>query len=276
VRVVWWLSRHLCLVVDPRVLQDVTVLTRVASHHGSLVDTCSDTEDADVCKYTSVSDCLVTNLKKGVLVGSGFRLVFNLSGALLRGKLMKNPMLLFDSVLNYGAFIASMSASFNTFMFLARTSVRRTLFHRYKALVGGMTAGLSLMFIPAESRGTFALFTFVRAFEIQGTPTARLYGFADCRHRPPPPPLPTSDLSALNPAIPPLCPAVKLLARRKLIPVVDNADTCLMSAASAYVIWAAINVPHCVDPSYMKFLYRHWQLGKGGSQSGAGASYVPE
>ena len=37
---------------------------------------------------------------------------------------------------------------------------------------------------------------------------------------------------------------------------------CLMSVASAFVIWAAINVPHCVDPAYLKFLYRHWQLGK--------------
>jgi len=90
----------------------------------------------------------------------------------------------------------------------------------YRAFFSGFAAGTALLWVPEKRRWPIVLFTLVRSIELQG----------------------------------------KLLARRRILPSLDNGDTMLMSLASASMIHSWIFHPETLDHGYTKFLTLHSQI----------------
>ena len=112
-----------------------------------------------------------------------------------------------------------MLALTNGWMFATRFIPSNSVVGRYRASIAGWLGSLSLLLAPAGIRSSFALFTAVRALEVQA----------------------------------------QMAAKRGIVPTVEHGDVCLMSAASAVVMAAFVMTPFTMEKGYLRFLNTHLQ-----------------
>ncbi|GBG34594.1 Transmembrane protein 135 [Hondaea fermentalgiana] len=175
--------------------------------------------------YDDLWGAITRNIGKGFVLGYAGKVFLNSLFPLLdlaRGRrTVVNRRVLFIGAREYGLFLGSLLAIFNGGMFASRKLPARWAFlRRYRAFISGLAAGSALLWIPRPSRWAITLFALVRAFELQ----------------------------------------IKLLAARKVLPTLENADTMLMSVASASMLHSWMFSPDTLDPSYVRFLNVHSQM----------------
>lgn len=158
---------------------------------------------------------------KGFLVGFGGRLLFSLLPALLRSR---NPA-------RFARIAASRLARRGPYAYGLFVAVLLGTYNtimaasrhsggrlgRYRGVAAGFLSGWAILFLPPDNRSGLALFFFVRALEV----------------------------------------LVRTAVDKGLLPAVPHADTALMVAASAQVIWCWIFRPSALQSTYLRFLNHH-------------------
>lgn len=177
--------------------------------------------------YEDLWAAITRNIGKGFVLGYAGRVFLNSLFPLLnlvRGRrLVVTRKVLFTGAREYGLFLGSLLAIYNGGMFASRSlHPAWLLLRRYRAFISGLCAGSALFWIPREARWPITLFAIVRAFELQ----------------------------------------MKVMARRKWVPTLQNGDTVLMSLASASMLHSWFFSPDTLDPSYVRFLNVHSQMPK--------------
>jgi hypothetical protein len=150
---------------------------------------------------------------KGFLAGYSVKFLLSLIGIIFRKKPSKSSK--FQSVIRvstqfstvrYGLFLGTFLSLFETLYSL-----------RISAFRSSCVAGLAFLFIPRASRVTFAMFVFVRAFEV----------------------------------------VVKQAVAAHYLPKFQHADTLLMALSSAELMYSYLFHHDIIEPSYRKFLDIH-------------------
>eukprot|EP00299_Pterocystis_sp_00344_P012703 c6133_g1_i1.p1 GENE.c6133_g1_i1~~c6133_g1_i1.p1 ORF type:complete len:486 (+),score=69.65 c6133_g1_i1:49-1506(+) len=231
---------------------DVAALTRINSVASDLLSQTQQTSKTRPL-YEDFFGCVSRNFGKGFLLGAGVNGVvgfFNVT----RGKesLVGSLTKFFESgdTSRWGIFAGLVLAVFNGTLYVITSStpteseeevcetpltVRQLITNKiqaivspsvrqnlyyYRAFIAGSLSGLAIFALPPQTRSTVAIFVTVRALEIQA----------------------------------------KLAVRRHFIPEVPHADTLLMMASSAEVMWAWVFHRHSIARSYRTFLVRQAQL----------------
>eukprot|EP00937_MAST-01D_sp_MAST-1D-sp2_P007957 g7957.t1 len=171
--------------------------------------------------YRSLLQCISRNFGKGFVLGLGAKGVLGVLYGLLSLARGKRPAL--------GALVGAGGLDYGMYFgsvlsayntVMYVTRFETGLLHHFRgALAGALAGAVSSGLAPAGHRQTIALFFLVRGIELQ----------------------------------------VRMWVRRRWLPAVPHADTLLMMATSAEVMWAWLFRSESLDPSYLRFLNHHGQ-----------------
>jgi len=172
--------------------------------------------------YEDLWGAITRNIGKGFMLGYGGKVSVNVLFQLLnfiRGrKVNLDRRVVLQTARDYGVFFGLLLGINNGIMYQTRERWGKygdkSKLNRYRGYLAGFLAGISLLWVPKESRKPIIIFAHVRALELQ----------------------------------------YRMAARRGYVPCFEDADTLLMSLASASMIHSWLFSPSSLDPSYVKFL----------------------